>query len=332
MENHPRYRSLFWPILLVGVGIAWLLSNLGIIQPINIGSLLKLWPVLLIVLGLDILFSRRYPWVGALVGFLAIGGVIAFLIASPTLGIDAGPQTKTETFNTPINKTMMVEYLFETSSAPVEIKALENSKDLISAEITHRGNMRFDVTGSISKSIHLSEISDNSTWFSWDLSFDNLKWDIGLAPAVASTIILDGGSGSINMDLTGILVSSLRTDLGSGSSHITLPVSITPYTVKIESGSGSVRLQLPEKTDVEMTLDSGSGSMNISIPHGAALRIEVMDEGSGSLNLPDGLVKSTDSKSFSIGAWQTANYEKAVHKIVIKIINQGSGSLTINEL
>ncbi|MHB8089227.1 MAG: LiaI-LiaF-like domain-containing protein, partial [Anaerolineaceae bacterium] len=49
MDNHPRYRSLFWPILLVGVGIVWLLSNLGLIQQISLGSILKFWPVVLFV-------------------------------------------------------------------------------------------------------------------------------------------------------------------------------------------------------------------------------------------------------------------------------------------
>lgn len=80
MEKEPRPRSLFWPILLVGVGIIWLLSNLGIIQTVSIGSVLKLWPLLLIVLGIEILFSRRYPWVGAVVGLVAIGVVVTIMI------------------------------------------------------------------------------------------------------------------------------------------------------------------------------------------------------------------------------------------------------------
>jgi len=34
--EHPRgYRSIFWPILLVGVGVIWLLANLEIIPGWN---------------------------------------------------------------------------------------------------------------------------------------------------------------------------------------------------------------------------------------------------------------------------------------------------------
>jgi len=39
----------------------FLLGNYGLIQPVSFLSLLALWPVLLILLGLDIAFARRWP-------------------------------------------------------------------------------------------------------------------------------------------------------------------------------------------------------------------------------------------------------------------------------
>ena len=331
MENHPRYRSLFWPILLVGVGIVWLLSNLGIIHTINIGSILKLWPLILIVLGLDILFSRRYPWIGAVAGLLAVFGVIAFLIAGPQLGFNTGPVTQIETFTTEVKGVQSAEYNFDTSSSPVEIYVLEdNSTDLILAEVTHRGTMQFDVSGTTNKTISLSEYFENDSWFYWDVSFEQTKWDIGLAPDVPSEVVLNGGSGSIDMDLSGVELTSLRTDLGSGSSDITLPVTVDPYTAEIQSGSGSVRLDVPENTSLTIKIDSGSGSTHVSLPEGAAVRVEVMDEGSGSLSLPDGLVRAENSSMFSNGAWQTEDFADADAQIVIQILGQGSGSISID--
>ena len=331
MEKEPRPRSLFWPILLVGVGIIWLLSNLGIIQTVSIGSVLKLWPLLLIVLGIEILFSRRYPWVGAVVGLVAIGVVVTIMIAGPQLGLETGSTLKTETFSTPIENVTSVEYNFDTSSSPVTISALEEGgQDLISAEVTYAGIMNFDVAGTTEKTIRLSETSGQSDWLNWDLSFDQLGWDIGLAPEIPSDLILNGGSGSIDMDLSGLNLNSLRTDFGSGSSEIILPETVEPYEVEIESGSGSVNLDLPENTSLTLTLDTGSGSNTINLPADAALRIEIMDDGSGSLSLPDDLEKSSDSNNFSIGAWQTSNYDQAEFQILIQILGQGSGSISIH--
>ena len=332
MDNNPRYRSLFWPILLVGVGLVWLLSNLGLIQTISLGSILKFWPVLLIVFGLDMLFSRRYPWVGAVVGLMAVAGVIALLMFGPQVGITTNSEIKSETFTTPLEGVKTAEYTFDTSSSPVEIYALDNNKaDLISADVTYRGSMRFDANGTNGRTtVWMSEYSDNSSWLNWDFSqFNNLKWDIGLSPEVPSAIFLNGGSGSINMDLSELQLTSLEADTGSGSSNITLPQSTETYTVDIESGSGSVTMRVPEQASLTITLDTGSGSTSVIIPAKADVRIEVEDDGSGSFDLPNGLMKASDYSNFDIGAWQTPNYDAADYKILVKVLGQGSGSITI---
>lgn len=331
MDNQPRYRSLFWPILLVGVGIVWLLSNLGLIQTISLGSILKFWPVVLIVFGLDMLFSRRYPWVGAVVGLLAVGGVIALLMFGPQVGITTNSEIQSETFTTPLEGVKTAEYSFDTSSSPVEIYALDDNKtDLIAADVTYRGTMRFDVKGTDHTTVWMSEYSDNSSWLNWDFSqFNNLKWDIGLSPEVPSDIILNGGSGSITMDLSGLQLTSLKADTGSGSSNITLPKTTEAYTVELESGSGSVTMRVPDETSLTLTLDTGSGSTSVVIPAKTAVRIEVEDDGSGSFDLPNGLMKAPDNSSFDIGAWQTPNYDTADNKILVQVLGQGSGSISI---
>ena len=62
MDKPKTYRSFLWPILLIGVGVIWLLSSLGIIPSANLAALVSLWPLILIVIGLDLLFA---PFVGS---------------------------------------------------------------------------------------------------------------------------------------------------------------------------------------------------------------------------------------------------------------------------
>ena len=331
MERHPHHHSFFWPIILVGVGIIWLLRNLGIIPLFSLGAILQFWPLLLIVLGLDILFSRRYPWIGSVVGLLAVAAVVAYLITGPQLGLATGSTVKTETFSEPLGSTATVRYMIDASSSPVNVSALDtNDKDLILANITHRGTMRFDVSGSEDKIVRISEEYYNTDWFNWDFSFDRMKWDIALSPNVPTEFDLNGGSGSLDMDLRGLQLTAFAGDFGSGSSDIRLPETKESYTADIQSGSGSVTLDLPEQTSLTLTLDTGSGSTSVDVPSDAALRIEVMDDGSGSLSLPNGLEKSNDSSVFSIGAWQTQGYDNAENQILIKILGQGSGSISIH--
>ena len=71
-------RDLFWPVMFIGVGLLWMLFNLDWLTSTQMLSLLSLWPVLLIVIGIEILTGRRYPWVGALLGIVVVAGMFFF--------------------------------------------------------------------------------------------------------------------------------------------------------------------------------------------------------------------------------------------------------------
>ncbi len=83
----------------------------------SLGAIIQFWPLLLIVLGLDILFSRRFPWIGSVVGLLAVAAVVGYLVTGPKLGLESGVNTRTETFSEPVGSTETVKYIFDTSSS-----------------------------------------------------------------------------------------------------------------------------------------------------------------------------------------------------------------------
>lgn len=51
-----RKRNFFWPAVLIAAGLILLLENFGLLSPLSFG---RLWPIILIIWGLDILW-RRY--------------------------------------------------------------------------------------------------------------------------------------------------------------------------------------------------------------------------------------------------------------------------------
>lgn len=83
MEDQVAHRSLFWPIVLIGVGIALLLSNLGLLA-ITQATVAKLWPVGLIALGLRALTEHRSPAWSAASG---VAASLVLLLVSPMLGL-----------------------------------------------------------------------------------------------------------------------------------------------------------------------------------------------------------------------------------------------------
>ncbi len=328
METPRKRHSFFWPIVLIGAGIIWLLVNLEIIEPVTIGSILQFWPLLLVLLGLDILFGRRFAWLGSVFGVLAVGAVIVFFIYGPKYGWTQTPHTQVDTYTEPLGETTSVTYDFSTSSEAVEIYALNNSTTLIDASIAHQGIITFDVRGDAEKTVRLYETTDTSSWVNWDLSFENYKWEIGLNPTVPTDLVLDSGSGSVNADLSEVMLQSITADTGSGSVTFDLPESATPISVTLSSGSGSINLDLGDNTATTIVLESGSGSVHIDIPDDAEVRIELVSGGSGSLNLPDEAGRV--SGDVETGAWETPGYSTAAAPILIQILDQGSGSISID--
>ena len=80
-ENTPHRRhrvSLFFPILLIAIGVVFLLKNMNVLQGDTWSLIINLWPVLLIVIGID-QFWRREGSVGAV---FWIGAGIVFLLSN----------------------------------------------------------------------------------------------------------------------------------------------------------------------------------------------------------------------------------------------------------
>jgi hypothetical protein len=85
MDNNRNKRSLFWPVVLIGVGIVWMLYNLDLISNVNLSAAIQLWPLLLIGIGMDLLFGRRFPIVSALIGLVVVGGIVG--MTPPGIGL-----------------------------------------------------------------------------------------------------------------------------------------------------------------------------------------------------------------------------------------------------
>lgn len=325
--NKPRYyRSFLWPVLLIGVGVIWLLYSLGLIPPANFGTLVSLWPLILIVIGLDLLIGRRSPIGSVLIALFTLAVVVLILLAAPALNLPASAGMQTRTIVEPLNGASAAEVNLDLSFMPARVYALSDSQDLLRAEIDFYGALDYRATGDSVRRISLEQQMDSS---GLRVMFDpTARWDIGLSPAVPIDLNIDGGSGSAEIDLTGLDLSTLWFDQGSGSFDVILPMSPKEYEVTAIGGSGSLKIDLPEQTSLTLRLDGQSGSIRLNLPDNAGVRLEVLDSGSGSVNFPGSLERVSGGEDKE-GVWQTPGYNDAVYKLLIICEDLGSGSFTL---
>lgn len=326
--DHRRARSFFWPILLIGVGLLWLLSNLGFIEGVSFATIFRFWPLILIVIGLDLIIGRSSGVISAVLALFALAVMATLIIAAPSLGFRNSPDAVFETFQSEKAGAKYSEVTLDLSSYPTTVQSIKDADLLFLADVGYYGEMRFSESGESTRRITLEHYSSPDRWF--EINFDPIpiRWEVGLNPDVPTDLYVDGGSGSVDMDLSDLALTAFTYDGGSGSLDLSLPTSKEGYTGKLETGSGAVRVRISGNESLTLELDGGSGSTTITLPANTAVRVEVMDDGSGSLRLPSGL-EQTRFGDDDEGTWQSPDFDQADVQILIRIVDAGSGSITI---
>jgi hypothetical protein len=314
--RRPRRRrppSLFWPIVFIGAGVMLLLSNLGYLPWESWGVLWRLWPLLIIALGIDLLIGQRSV-IGAIVSavlILVLIGVIV-IIALFAQNIPA----VSEWIQPPEFQTKHVEYALtgveqatvyiDWTSVPGYLSPLEDSPNLIEGDIDYFGELTFDVNVRGDRANVKLDSRSAGIWF-WPFDLgdqSDKRWDVGLSPDVPLDLTFDAGSGPCDFDLAGLQVSGLVLDAGSGPIDLALPSGST-FEAEIDGGSGPITVVLPRSAGARVKLDSGSGPFS-----------------------PDARFELLQGKLRGDGTWETSNYRTAEHTILLKI-DQGSGPITI---
>ncbi len=330
-NSHKPYRSFFWPVVLLGVGVIWLLSNLRIIPTENLWILLRLWPVLIIMAGLDVLFARRLPLIGALLGLLVIGGVIFILLNGGALGLERDMEPRTESFTVEVGESTSVDLDLNLSVQETIVSVLQNSANLFEAEIGHVGEIEFSVVGTSDKHIDLAQVGVES-WFSWllpEIEGEELLWEIGLSPEVPFDLDVDASTGSTQLDLEGLQLERFRYDASTGASTIILPAAEDGYDTHIECSTGSMQILFPTESNLTVRLDGSTGRILLDVPEGAAVQVDVKDGGTGALQLPADMVKVSGGENRDEGIYQTPDFEDAPYQLVIIIEDISTGSVEV---
>lgn len=306
----PHRPSLVWPILFIGAGVYFLLVNLGHIAPISWEIVSRFWPVLLILVGLDILFGRRSLIGGlasSLLALLLVGGLLWLLIQSPEEikkieWLNAlNPAMKTQKLDVPLEQVKTADIDLSMGTGTQIVNALpETSLSLMEGKINYYGRLNYSVEGTGDhRSIYLNSLNSDN-WLAFKIQATD--WRISLHPDILYRIRLDTGSGRNKIDLSGLKIEQLELDTGSGRIDISLPAG--DYDAEMDIGSGQVEIYLPADAAAQVRLDQGSGRFRAS-----------------GFNLVEG-------GDHDNAIWETESYSTSSQHINIDI-DQGSGNILL---
>lgn len=316
-QNRRGYQSLFWPVILIGIGTIWLLSNAGIFTATNLAVLGRIWPLLLIIIGLDMLFGRQSRTMGALIGVGSVILIIALMLVGPSMGLVGNYEIQTVTYSADVGDADSARIAIRAGVETVNINALPESGQLINADLTYYGEIIWDLE---SDATGLTTVTLQEEGGSIDFSGgffatlfgapqDNAAlWDIQLNRDLPLELDINGGVGTLNLDLREMNVTGVTASLGVGGTEIWLPATDASYAVSIDGGVGGVTIHLPEGANVQLTADVGVGGIDVP---GYLSRV------SGD----DGFIGGS-------GVWETEGFANADVQITIEY-DGGVGGLTV---
>jgi hypothetical protein len=253
--------SLIGPVILIGLGVVFLLNNMGVLAWSVWDVIFRLWPILLIAAGLEIILNRLSAW-GSLLAVVLT--VVIFAGALWLLGPDMGTaQAVTgEEISQALGEATQARVIIEPGIGSLNIEALPESAEAMSSALVEgvvgvgrgrRVNRRFAVAGGTATFILQTEGTTFDPFIGWD---DQWSWDLGLAPEVPLGLEVNLGVGLADIDLTGLAVSDLEVSMGIGRTIVTLPDEGRFYA-KIEGAIGETVVVIPSGMAARIRVDTG---------------------------------------------------------------------------
>ena len=251
-----RSVSLVGPVILIGLGVIFLLNTMGLLAWSVWEVIFRLWPILLIAAGLEIILSRFSVW-GSLLA-LALT-VIIFAGALWMLGPDmeTAQVVEGEKVSQALGEATQAKVVIEPGIGALYIEALPESANLVEGVINVgkalKVNRRFAVAGKTATFTLNTESVTFSPFTGWG---NKWSWELGLAPEVPLGLEVGLGVGLADLDLAGLTVDDLEVSMGVGRIVVTLPDEGRFYA-KIEGAIGETVVVIPDGMAARIRVDTG---------------------------------------------------------------------------
>lgn len=267
-NNNYRRGSLVWPILLIGIGVVFLLNNLGVISWNVWSMLLRMWPVILVAVGLDLLFGRRSGIGAAIVALVTIGMFAGFFwLLNVSEDVWVGDAVR-ESLVYEIGGVDEAIVNIDQSIGELLVGSLDEDEALfVSGEVMigEGENLRksFDVEDGVAKfnlSSHGQQYYPN--WLFLNDGMGEKTWQLDFTQDVPLDFDVNTGVGRTVLDLTDLTISALNVSGGVGEVIVKLPNS-GEYTASVDAGVGLIDVQVSENVGVKLHIDGGLGNVSV---------------------------------------------------------------------
>jgi len=264
----PRRRgSILVPALLIIIGLGFLLANLGLLPEAWWRSLWRLWPLILVLFGLEILLGRqRWGAIASLAVVLALAGAgFAYLYSQ---GYVTPSTSATDSWEVERADLTSAQIDIDFGAGSLYLEGLPSlSPQLLAADFQGLySSLNKDFRRSGGKGI----VKLSPTAGRVNFPDQTQEWRLRLSPRLPLELAVKAGAADVNLDLASLTVTQLRIDLGAANGVVRFPREAGSTQATIKAGASSLTLEIPPGVAARIKPSLGLASLNIDesrFPH-----------------------------------------------------------------
>jgi Domain of unknown function (DUF5668) len=265
--------GMLLPVLLIAVGVIAILLNFGWIPGARLLRAFDLWPLVLVVAGLGLVFRALLepPLARSLtvaVTVLALVGIVAYVVLAPPVpAATSTAGTVSTSSSAPLNSAASGRLQIESGATSVDVHGGAGSENLYEA--------RFDFPQG-----HAPEVQVNGgnvvvrgrggTGLSL-LGQGKPRTSIALNSSIPWDVEVGGGASQADLDLRGLDLRSLKVDSGASHLDVHLPSPRGTVEVDVSGGATSVDIARPRGVPVQARVSGGASNLEVDSKRVATL-------------------------------------------------------------
>ena len=229
--------------LVIIVGVVLLLQNLGLLSWGLWGYLWRFWPILIIIIGVNIIFGRRLRWIATAISVLLI--VLALGMAAWQAG-GLGSEVVQGQFSRPLENADSAAVDIKFGAGELTLKSLPQASTLLVAGET-RGPEEAKLSLQLDRydrKAGLKLVYPEEGWYQIGAK-PSLEWEVNLSPRLPLELNLDTGASTCLLDLSELKVRKLDLKGGAARLNLTMPKAAGQTETSIVAGAADITITIP---------------------------------------------------------------------------------------
>ena len=261
----PRNRGLILPLILIGIGVVVLLANTGVLSRQAVERLGDLWPLLLVILGLQLILNHTLPHRQATLIGLAVTAVIviaavAYATLAPATSVGAQKVDASAQSGGLTAATLDLNY----SAATVDVNAADLGDRLYQVHVDYPAGEN-PPTISLDHENGRLEIHESSSFSPFHLFGSNRRHIVlALTDRIPWTIQVGGGATNLSLDLRHLQLTKLEVSGGANRMDAQLPAAKGTVMLQVSGGASNLTLRAPTETQWRIGVSGGANAVTIN--------------------------------------------------------------------